>query len=70
MSYTLIVILSFTTLFTGSGGDRATTTQNTVIDIQNIKSQQACKREQAAINRTVALTPNVEVKFSHCTRVN
>ena len=70
MSYTLIVILSITNLFSGSGSDRETITQNTVIDIQNIKTQQAYKREQAAINRTAALTPNVEVKFSHCTRVN
>lgn len=70
MSYTLIVILSISSLIDMGSGEKTLTIQNTVIDIQNIKTLQSCKREQASIQRAASLAPNVEVKFSHCSRVS
>lgn len=69
MSYTLIFIIAITNLITNPMGDKVIVTENTVITVPGFKTNQACRQELSALERSVALTPNTDTKFKHCLKV-
>lgn len=69
MNYTLIFIIAITNLITNPSGEKMTVTENTVISVPGFKTNQACRQELSALERSVALTPNTDTKFKHCLKV-
>lgn len=69
MNYTLIFIISFTSLITNPSGEKTIVTDSQVIEIPGFKTNNACRQELNALERTTTLTPNAETKFKHCLKV-